>query len=133
MVPQSSSNPVVESAHILLVEDEAVVRVLLADEFRSAGLAVIEAANADEAWSYLRAGGRADLVFSDVQMPGSMDGLELRRRVLAAFPQVKFIVTSGNLGPAERQEIETFLPKPFLFTRAVELTLAALEPSPGGR
>jgi CheY-like chemotaxis protein len=113
-------------AHILLVEDEAVVRVLLADEFRNAGLEVIEAATADEAWSYLRAGGRADLVFSDVSMPGSMDGLELRRRVRSTFPEIKVIITSGNLKPAERGEIETFLPKPFLFAQAVQVTLAAL-------
>jgi len=127
MSPEYAAKPAPAMAHILLVEDEAVVRVLLADEFRNAGLEVIEASTADEAWSYLSAGGRADLVFSDVNMPGSMDGLELRRRVRSDFPQIKFIITSGNLKPAERGEIETFLPKPFLFTQAVDVTLAALQ------
>ena len=63
--------------HVLIVEDDVLIRVLLADELRDAGLRVIEAANADEALSIFEAGAQVDLLFTDVQMPGSIDGVEL--------------------------------------------------------
>ena len=58
-------------AYVLVVEDEALIRILIAEELRTAGLSVIEASNADEAWSYATAGGPIDVLFSDFQMPGS--------------------------------------------------------------
>jgi CheY-like chemotaxis protein len=125
MSPERDQEPA-SGAHVLLVEDEVMVRALLADELRGAGLAVVEAANADEAWAYLQSGGSAELMFSDVQMPGSMDGLELKRRVREAFPDVKIILTSGNLGPRHPGEVDVFLPKPFLFSKAVEHTIKLL-------
>jgi len=125
MSPERDQEPA-SGPHVLLVEDEVTVRALLADELRGAGLAVVEAANADEAWAYLQSGGTADLMFSDVQMPGSMDGLELKRRVREAFPEVKIILTSGNLGPRHPGEVDAFLPKPFLFSKAVEYTIKLL-------
>jgi PleD family two-component response regulator len=79
MVPEPNSEPV--PAHVLLVEDEVLIRSVIAETLRDAGLLVIEAANADEAWSYLQTGASVDLVFSDIQMPGSMDGIELARKV----------------------------------------------------
>jgi len=126
MSPDRDQEPAGSGAHVLLVEDEVMVRALLADELRGAGLAVVEAASADEAWAYLQSGGAADLMFSDVQMPGSMDGLELKRRVREAFPEVKIILTSGNLGPRHPGEVDAFLPKPFLFSKAVEYTIKLL-------
>jgi CheY-like chemotaxis protein len=108
---------------VLVVEDEVVVRALLADELRAADLTVVEAANADEAWAYLQSGGQADLMLSDVRMPGSMDGIELRRRVRAEFPGIKIVITSGNLGPVIPGEVDAFLPKPYSFAKAVDVVL----------
>jgi len=115
-----------EPAEVLLVEDEVLIRTMLAEELRASGLRVVEAANADEAWDYLAAGGRPALMFSDVAMPGSMDGLELTRRVKAAYPDMKIIITSGNPGPRNVFELGVFLPKPYQLNRATATTLAAL-------
>ncbi|MEI9987777.1 MAG: response regulator [Aliidongia sp.] len=78
MVPRPDEQP--GQAHILLVEDDVLVRFVVADRLREAGLAVIEAATADEALSYLAAGGRVDLAFTDIEMPGSMNGVGTRRK-----------------------------------------------------
>jgi len=69
-----------QSPTVLLVEDEVLVRMMLADQLREAGCTVVEASDADEALLLLRQNlVRIDLVISDVRMPGSMDGLGLAR------------------------------------------------------
>ncbi len=117
-------------AHVLLVEDDVSIRALLAEELRDSGLCVVEAANADEGWSYLQAGGKVDLVFSDIHMPGSMDGLELARRVKAQYPLIKIIITSGNPGPRNISELGVLLPKPYQLDRAARIALASLDLKP---
>jgi PleD family two-component response regulator len=79
MVQELVSNP--EPKRILVVEDEVLIRCLICDDLREAGFVVVEAENADEASSYLASGAPVDLIFSDVHMPGSMDGLDLARRI----------------------------------------------------
>lgn len=111
---------------VLLAEDEALIRALLAEELRSRNLTVVEAANADEAWAYLQAGGHADLLFSDVTMPGSMNGVDLVRRVRLAYPSVRSILTSGNPGPANIAELGPFLAKPYRLEAAARLALRQL-------
>ncbi len=113
-------------ACVLLVEDEVLIRALLAEALRGAGLRVVEAANADEAWDYLQAGGEAGLMFSDIQMPGSMNGVELAHKVRAAFPEIKLVLTSGNPGPKNIAEIATFLTKPYRLEAAAQLALSKL-------
>ena len=116
----------VPALSVLLVEDEMVIRALLAEELRSHGLMVVEAANADEAWAYLQTGGAADLVFSDVTMPGSMNGVELVRRVKAEYPATKAILTSGNPGTDNIEALGLFLPKPFRLFAAATAALQSL-------
>lgn len=117
MVPNIAQNP--EEAYILIVEDEALVRWVIADAFREAGFSVVEATNADEALAYLEAGGFVDLVFSDVVMPGSLTGEELAERVAHDFPDVKVFLTSGNLRPKPRPSVEAFFPKPYDVGRVI--------------
>ena len=81
---------------VLLVEDDVLLRFLLAEKLREAGLGVIEAANADEAFSYIQPAAQIDLLFTDVQMPGSMDGVGLARRIGTGYPSIRIILTSGN-------------------------------------
>jgi CheY-like chemotaxis protein len=126
MRPEMTSEQQPGTSSILLVEDEVIIRALLAEELRARGVSVIEAASADEAWAYLQAGGKADLVFSDVTMPGSMNGVELVRRVHEKFPDVKTVITSGNPGPTNIREIATFLPKPYRLEAAANLALQSL-------
>jgi CheY-like chemotaxis protein len=106
-------------ASVLLVEDEILIRKNLADELREVNIRVIEAASAAEAWDYLQTGNKPDLVFSDVKMPGPYDGLELVRRIQSQFPDLKIIITSGNLGPEQRPAGVLFLPKPYRIDHAV--------------
>jgi CheY-like chemotaxis protein len=111
---------------ILVVEDEVLVRALLAEEMRAAGMVVVEAANADEAWAFLQAGGTADLMFSDVTMPGSMDGIALMRLVRGARPVMKIVMASGNLGPRNMKEFDGFMQKPYAFSEAVAVAARLL-------
>jgi CheY-like chemotaxis protein len=67
MVPQALPQP--RTARILVVEDEVLVRALIAEELRLAGFSVIEADRADDALTYIKAGEQVDLVFSDIRRP----------------------------------------------------------------
>ena len=81
---------------VLVVEDEVLIRLVIADYLRECGYRVHEAANADEALAVLEAPNVAvDIVFSDVIMPGSMDGFGLARWIRANRPQVDVVLTSG--------------------------------------
>ena len=81
---------------VLVVEDEILIRFMVTDYLRSAGYIVVEAANAAEALEVLTSGERVDIMFTDVQMPGTMDGLMLVRWVYENRPGVKVLVTSGK-------------------------------------
>lgn len=109
---QSRSAP--QAASILVVEDEVIVRLVICDELRDEGYRVIEAMNADEAVQILQSGAEIDLIFTDVRMPGSLDGLGLFRYVQKSLPGILVVMTSGHLdGAAEFiQGGPPFLPKP---------------------
>lgn len=100
---------------ILLVEDEVLIRLMLADELRDAGHQVIEASDADEALVILEAS-LPDLIISDVRMPGSIDGMGLLALVRASQPALPVIITSAHLDPAHAQSrgANLFVPKPYL-------------------
>jgi CheY-like chemotaxis protein len=79
-----------------VVEDEVLIRLVIADYLRDCGYKVHEAANADEALAILQAPEVSiDVVFSDVEMPGSMDGFGLARWVRSNKPDIQVILTSG--------------------------------------
>jgi DNA-binding NtrC family response regulator len=81
---------------VLLVEDEVLVRLSIADELRQADLNVLEAANADEAATVLQSrGDTIGVVLTDIQMPGSMDGIALMRFVRERYPAISVVVLSG--------------------------------------
>lgn len=103
------------SKTILIVEDEALVRFDLMDFFEDAGWRVFDAADADEAISILDHHKEIRVVLTDVQMPGSMDGLKLAHYVRGRFPPTVLFVVSGNvpIRPDELPERTEFLPKPF--------------------
>lgn len=80
---------------VLVVEDEVLVRMLICDFLRDCGFRVIEAANADEATRVLSTGDPVDVVFTDIHMPGTLDGFGLAKWIRAERPGVKVILTSG--------------------------------------
>jgi len=120
-----------EKLSVLVVEDEVLLRVMMADELRSNGLSVIEAANADEALTVLRSSAPVDLLFTDIRMPGSMDGLALAALMRAIKPELKIIVASGQSPRSLSRDIaDEFFDKPYnaatVVKRITEL-LATLE------
>ena len=80
----------------LLVEDEVLTRLMLADELRSQGLQVLEASNAHEALTVLQSALPVHLLFTDIRMPGEMDGVALAKFAHAHFPRIKSIVGSSG-------------------------------------
>lgn len=113
------------SKTILIVEDEALVRFDLIDFFELAGWRVFDAGDADEAIRILDSHKEIRVVLTDVQMPGSMDGLKLAHYVRERFPPTALFVVSGRaVIPAhELPGQTTFLPKPFdhhLLLRQIE-------------
>ena len=79
---------------VLLIEDEPLIRVTLADELRSSGFAVIEAWSADEARRLFRERPEIDSVVTDVRMPGDLDGLDFGHLVAAERPEVRLVIMS---------------------------------------
>lgn len=124
MAPEIDPEP--ESAHLLVVEDDVLIRTNTAEMLRAAGWLVVEAANADEAWAYVQTGAVVDLMFSDIQMPGSVNGIELARRMKENHPDIVVVLTSGGAAPAPGAEHQEFIKKPYRLTALVEKFKAAL-------
>jgi CheY-like chemotaxis protein len=97
---------------VLVVEDEVLVRMVIADNLRNAHYTVVEASNAHQALELLHNGVDVRLIVSDVQMPGTMDGIALARIVRSEFPLIKIVLTSGNLTRLDWPEYDGFFPKP---------------------
>jgi CheY-like chemotaxis protein len=100
---------------VLVVEDDYLLRTDAVDMIEAAGFAVIEAANADDAIGILESRDDIAVVFTDIQMPGSMDGLKLARAVRGRWPPIKIITTSGHriIAETDLPEGGRFLPKPY--------------------
>ena len=100
---------------VLIVEDEFLLRMDAVDMIASAGFEALEAVNADEAIEILEARPDIAVVFTDIQMPGSMDGLKLARAVRGRWPPIKIVATSGHVRVAETDLPEggRFLAKPY--------------------
>lgn len=92
-----SSSEIGVLTNVLVVEDEMVLRMRAVDIVEDAGFAAVEAVNADEALSILESRSDISLLFSDIQMPGSIDGLKLAQAVHKRWPHIKIILVSGQV------------------------------------
>ena len=111
MVLENSVVPAV----VLVVEDEMLLRMCAVDMVEDAGYIPVEAADADQAVAILESRSDIALMFTDIQMPGSMDGLGLAHSVHERWPPIKIIMVSGQLKLANT-DIPTdsrFFEKPF--------------------
>ncbi|QPC88835.1 response regulator (plasmid) [Mesorhizobium sp. NBSH29] len=101
--------------NILVVEDEFLIRMDLVDYLSVEGFEVFEAAHADEAIAILEANDQIQVMFTDVDMPGSMDGLKLSAAVRDRWPPVRIVVTSGHRAVAltDLPEGSPFYAKPY--------------------
>jgi two-component sensor histidine kinase/CheY-like chemotaxis protein len=100
--------------NVLVVEDEMILRMRAVDIVEDAGFNPVEAVNADQAISILESRSDISLLFTDIQMPGSIDGLKLAHAVHDRWPSIKIILVSGQVKPtdAERPANSRFFGKP---------------------
>jgi CheY-like chemotaxis protein len=100
---------------VLVVEDDLLLRMDAVDIVRSAGFDAVEASHADEAIEILEARPNIHVVFTDIQIPGSMDGLKLARFVKDRWPPIRIETTSGRvrISEADLPEGGRFIPKPY--------------------
>jgi two-component sensor histidine kinase/ActR/RegA family two-component response regulator len=100
--------------NVLIVEDEMILRMRAVDIVEDAGFCPVEAVNADEAISVLESRSDIALLLTDIQMPGSIDGLKLAHAVHERWPSIKIILVSGQVKPseAERPANSRFFGKP---------------------
>jgi CheY-like chemotaxis protein len=100
---------------VLLVEDELLLRMDATAMVAEAGFEVVEAGDADEAIAILESRRDIGIVFTDIQMPGSMDGLKLAHAIRGRWPPIRIVATSGlvDVGEKDLPEGGRFLPKPY--------------------
>jgi CheY-like chemotaxis protein len=117
---------------VLLVEDEPAVRIVACDGLEDAGFEVLEAASAAEALSVLRARRDVGVLFSDVNMPGDLDGLDLAEVVHQHWPAIKLVLTSGRALERKLPDDGRFIAKPYSLRRLAELIaeLSRDDPAP---
>ena len=110
MGPSASKRPVV-----LIVEDDLLLRIDATSMIEAVGFDVVEAASADDAIKILEVRRDITVVFTDIQMPGSMDGLKLARAVRGRWPPIKIVATSGHVSVSETDLPDggRFLAKPY--------------------
>jgi CheY-like chemotaxis protein len=104
---------------ILVVEDESLVRMSTVSILEDGGYDVVEAANAQQALAKLESRPDVGTLFTDINMPGSMDGCALAYAVIALRPDVRLLITSGRGVPDEGAcpAESTFVPKPYTAER----------------
>jgi CheY-like chemotaxis protein len=106
---------------VLIVEDEPLLRIHAAGIVEEAGFIAVEANNADEAVRILESRNDIVLLFTDVQMPGTMDGLKLAHAVRNRWPPIKIVIVSGHLQVAQYDlpRDSRFFGKPFETTKMI--------------
>jgi CheY-like chemotaxis protein len=117
---------------VLVVEDHPLVRMSVLEVIVEAGFETIEASSAAEAIRLLEARPDIHLVFTDAEMPGTMDGLELAHYIRNRWPPVKLIVVFGKLviDPQELPPGARFFPKPYRETTLVEAMVGMFSGGP---
>jgi two-component system, response regulator PdtaR len=115
--PSGKSPPVV-----LVVEDEPLLRMMAVEVVEEAGFVALEAGNADEAVALLESRLDIALLFTDINMPGSMDGLKLAHAVRGRWPPIKILLVSGQvrLQPSQLPSSSRFVGKPYRTAAMVE-------------
>lgn len=110
------------SGVVLVVEDEGLINLAVSDSLRAGGFEVLNAFNADQAIALLETHPEITTIFTDIAMPGSMDGLKLATAVRHRWPPVNIIITSGNTRPmiADMPDRSIFIPKPYFHADVVD-------------
>jgi CheY-like chemotaxis protein len=116
---------------VLVVEDEMMVRMPIAEYLRDCGYHVVEAGDASEAIAVTDADGPISLVFSDIRMPGTMDGFGLAEWFRSHYPAVPVLLTSGYNGgrslPSTLSAGVRFIEKPYSQSQVAKRIAALLD------
>jgi two-component system, response regulator PdtaR len=117
---------------ILVVEDEAIIRMGTVQMLEDAGFAVLEACNADVALKILESRIDIDAVFTDIQMPGSLCGLRLAHAIRDRWPPIHVVVASGLKAPTQDEfpKIGRFIRKPYAPEHVLKALQELLSPNP---
>ena len=105
-----------EPRTVLLVEDEFLISHFVAEELSEYGFTVHESATADDALRYINSGAAVDVLFTDINLPGGIDGTELAIRVRAMRPDLPIVYASGRYAasaPGRMVSRSVFVPKPY--------------------
>ena len=129
---------------VLVAEDETLLRLYAAEALEDAGYKIIAVKDANEALDVMKTTPQVRVLFTDIQMPGPLNGVELARKVHQHWPNVLLLITSGNvtLTPAEIPDHGHFVQKPYSIQEVVEQIQSLTEeadkrkldhgPKPGG-
>jgi len=126
--PEVAAAAAARARIVLVAEDEILIRAVAAEALRDAGYTVIEASSADEAERFVAAGLVPDVLFTDVRMPGTRDGLALARELKARLPRLIVLVASGHADPdTALPHSHKFFRKPYDVDSVLAAIAAALE------
>lgn len=103
---------------VLLVEDEVLISNLVAESLSERGFTVHEVTTADDALRYIGSGTDLDVLFTDVNLPGRMNGAELAERARVLRPDLPIVYASGRYSPAD---IGALVPRSIFVTKPYDL------------
>jgi len=128
----SKKNGAHRKTTILVVEDEVLIRMAVSEYLRDAGYRVLDASNAAEAQAVFSVGEPVELVFSDIMMPGTLNGFDLAKWIQGLFPDVKILLASGVAEIAKRAgykgEQGPLIAKPYSLESVLEMIKRLLKP-----
>ncbi len=121
--------PEIAGAVVLLVEDEPIVRMVAADVLLEAGFCVVEAASGDEAKALLNERSDVRVLFTDVRMPGRLNGIELAHIVDEQRLEIGIIVASGHAEPrpGDLPQRALFLQKPYYPSQMIDAVVSVID------
>jgi CheY-like chemotaxis protein len=106
---------------VLVVDDEAFIRMVAVETLEDAGYQVLEASNSQEAIELLRGNaGQVDVLMTDVHMPGEKNGIALVRHVEREYPKIRSIIVSGKAMLRDVPAATVFVPKPYSYKVLVD-------------
>jgi len=128
---QTAPDYMQEKFTVLIVEDEPIVRFCAAEMLSDHGFDVVESAAADHALEILESRSDVAVLFTDIEMPGTLDGSALAMIVRQRWPQIRVVMTSGRVRPTpgELPPRAQFLPKPYLPDQLVAALVVMADPA----
>lgn len=122
---------VIHNGSVLFVEDDPLVREAVAPALGNAGFVVRVAASADEALVMLEADNKVDILFSDIMMPGQLNGIGLARTVQERYPKIKVFLATGYTDQHVQHEGVTLISKPYETSEVVRMLQESIDGEPG--